>query len=182
MPDTSKFESIDAASKELPKAVAPEQPAQLYQERGTRFSRALPYRLHCTLKFLKDQKQVQLVFKNNGDKGAVYHVYDMHRLDRIPRRYTVEAAKSLADEWAVSETKGAYHLEVYGPNGYFHKFAGNINDTEPEIELEYNHRNGSLSVLLQNNSPASLNLEMLANAYDYEKAVPIFLTPGKKWK
>ncbi|PPL01660.1 phosphocholine-specific phospholipase C [Parapedobacter indicus] len=182
MPDTSGFESMDAASKALPKAVAPEQPAQLYQERGTRFSRALPYRLHCTLKYLKDQKQVQLVFENRGNKGAVYHVYDMHRLDRIPRRYTVEAGKLLADEWKVSETNGAYHLEVYGPNGYFHKFAGNIGDAEPEIELEYNHRNGGLSILLQNNSPASLSLEISANAYDYEKSTPISLAPRKKMK
>lgn len=182
MPDTSGFERIDAASKELPKATAPQQPSQLYQERGTRLSRALPYRLHCTLKYLKDQNQVQLLFANKGVKGAVYHVYDMHRLDRIPRRYTVEAGKSLTDEWTVGETKGAYDLEVYGPNGYFHKFVGNMGNAEPEIELEYNHRNSGLSIFLRNGSPARLTIEVEANAYGYEKLGPVVLAPGKTQK
>jgi len=182
MPDTAGFEKIDAASKELPKATAPAQPAQLYQERGTRLSRALPYRLHCTLKYLKDKNLVQLVFKNKGNKGAVYHVYDMHRLDRIPRRYTVEATKSLADEWEVSETNGAYHLEVYGPNGYFHKFEGNIGNAEPEIELEYDHQKGDISIHLQNGSRTPLHIEIEANAYEYEKFDPISLAAGKRLK
>ncbi|RQP14310.1 MAG: phospholipase C, phosphocholine-specific [Parapedobacter sp.] len=182
MPDTAGFEKIDAASKELPKATAPAQPAQLYQERGTRLSRALPYRLHCTLKYLKDKNLVQLVFKNKGNKGAVYHVYDMHRLDRIPRRYTVEATKSLADEWEVSETNGAYHLEVYGPNGYFHKFEGNTGDEEPEIELAYDHRKGDISIHLQNGSQTPLHIEIEANAYEYEKFDPISLAAGKRLK
>src|SRR5690606_33087287 len=76
MPDTSEFEKMDAVSKELPKAAAPAQPSELFQEKGTRLSRALPYRLHCTPKYLKSNNQVQLVFENKGQKGAVYHVYN----------------------------------------------------------------------------------------------------------
>src|SRR5690606_29828600 len=124
----------------------------------------------------------QLLFANKGGKGAVYHVYDMHRLDRIPRRYTVEAGKSLTDEWTVGETKGAYDLEVYGPNGYFHKFAGNMGNVEPEIELEYNHHSGGLSILLQNRSSTPLTIEVEANAYGYEKLAPVVVAPGKKQK
>jgi len=180
MPDTSRFEQIDAASKKLPKAIAPAQPSKLYQEKGTRLSRALPYRLHCTLEYRKDDKQVQLVFENKGDKGAVYHVYNMKRLDMIPRRYTVEAAKSLKDEWDVMETDGAYDLEVYGPNGYFHKFTGNIRNAEPEIKLQYDHARGGMTVLLENNSSEPLYVEMEANAYAYPKPGTIFLTSGKK--
>src|SRR5690606_35641543 len=90
MPETSRYEEMDAASKELPKVTAPAEPSKLYQETGTRASRSLPYRLHCTMNYLKPSNQVRLVFDNKGDKGAVYHVYDMNRLDKIPRRYTVE--------------------------------------------------------------------------------------------
>src|SRR5690606_2045290 len=104
------------------------------------------------------------------------------RLDRIPRRYTVEAGKSLTDEWTVGETKGAYDLEVYGPNGYFHKFVGNMGNAEPEIELEYNHRNSGLSIFLRNGSPARLTIEVEANAYGYEKLGPVVLAPGKTQK
>src|SRR5690606_37218213 len=71
MPDTSPFEQWGASSRQLPKAKAPEQPSQLYQERGTRLSRALDYRLHCSLRYLTDRRQVQLVFANKGNKGAV---------------------------------------------------------------------------------------------------------------
>lgn len=173
---------MDAASKELPKATAPAQPSKLYQEKGTRLSRALPYRLHCTLGYHKEDNQIQLVFENKGDKGAVYHVYNMKRLDMIPRRYTIEAAKSLKDEWDVMETDGAYDLEVYGPNGYFHKFAGNIKNAEPEITLQYDHTYGSITVLLGNNSSAALHVEMEANAYAYPKSGTISLIPGKKFR
>ncbi|GGG81889.1 non-hemolytic phospholipase C [Parapedobacter pyrenivorans] len=182
MPDTSAFEKMDAASKELPKAVAPEHPSELYQEKGTRLSRALPYRLHCSMKYLPAEGKVQLVFENKGDKGAVYHVYDMNRLDRIPRRYTVEAAKSLTDEWDVNKTDGAYDLEIYGPNGYFHKITGNIRNIEPEIALAYDHVNGDISILLQNNSATLLAAEIVSNAYDYTKSVTISLATGNQQK
>lgn len=180
MPDTSQYKEIDAASQELPKVTAPAEPSQLYQEKGSRPSRALPYRLHCTMKPLISSGQIRLVFDNKGDKGAVYHVYDMNRLDKIPRRYTVEAAKSLEDEWDVNESNGAYDLEVYGPNGYFHKFVGNISQAEPEVRLHYDHSRGDISILLKNGASVPLNVDITANAYDYPKPDPISLAPGKK--
>src|SRR5690606_26010500 len=97
----------------------------------------------------------------------VYHVYDMNRLDRIPRRYTVEAAKSLMDEWDVLETGGAYDLEVYGPNGYFNRFTGNTKNPEPGVVLEYDNTTGDISLLLTNRSTDPLNVELVANAYGY---------------
>src|SRR5690606_16411433 len=105
-------------------AAPPEKPAALYQEKGARISRALPYRLHCTLS--RGQEHVGLCFENQGTKGAVYHVYDLLHLDRIPRRYTVEAGKALDDRWDTIADSGAYDLEVFGPNGYFHKFRGRL--------------------------------------------------------
>jgi len=182
MPDTSPFEQWDAASRQLPKAKAPEQPSQLYQERGTRLSRALDYRLHCSLRYLTDRRQVQLVFENKGNKGAVYHVYDLHHLDRIPRRFTVEAGKSLMDEWDVRETDGSYDLEVYGPNGYFHKFAGQLLEGAPETRLDYDHRKGGVTIRIQNRSAASVRVEIEANAYGYQPVSPVTLAPGKSEK
>ena len=50
----------------------------------------------------------------------VFHVYDCMRLDAPPRRYTVEAQKSLEDVWP----EGAYNVQVFGPNGFFRRYAG----------------------------------------------------------
>ncbi|MGV3762871.1 phosphocholine-specific phospholipase C [Parapedobacter sp.] len=179
MPDTSGFEAIDAASKALPKAVAPQKPSQLYQEKGTRLSRALPYTLHCTLHYLHDDGQVRLLFENKGVKGAVYHVYDMNRLERIPRRYTVEGGKSLTDEWDATETGGRYDLEVYGPNGYFRKFAGNMQTVEPEVALDYNQQEDGISIRLQHDAQMSLQVSLTANAYGYPASEELTVIVGK---
>ena len=107
----SDFHQRDEASKFLPKAEAPEHPSQLFQEKGSVFSRALSYALYCHAQPLANTQQIQLAFNNKGKKGAVYHVYDMNNLERIPRRYTVEAGKQLSDEWDLKEKSGKYHLE-----------------------------------------------------------------------
>src|SRR5690606_25631121 len=119
-----------------------------------------------------------LTFENNGAKGAVYHVYDMYRLDQIPRRYTVEADKSLTDEWGVMHN-GAYDLEIYGPNGYFRKFAGNINHIEPEIELDYDDRKGGISIGLRHSLAEPLIVELVANAYAYPASEAITVPVGR---
>ncbi|MXV13762.1 phosphocholine-specific phospholipase C [Hufsiella ginkgonis] len=180
MPDTSGFEQTDAASKKLPKASAPAEPPGLYQEKGSRPSRALPYRLHCTLVRLKAKGQVQLVFDNEGKKGSVYHVYDMKRLQKIPRRYTVEAGKSLKDEWDVTGPDSAYDLEVYGPNGYFHRFTGSIRQAEPEVQLQYDHDADSIAIVLGNKNRGPISAEIKAGAYGYPEFEPVVLVAGRK--
>ncbi len=99
---------------------APAIPQPLFQETGTRFSRALPYELHTSARLGTDGA-VELLFSNTGDAGAVFHVYDKRNLDLIPRRYTVEAGKTLSDTW----TGGDYDLWVYSTNGFVRTFAGN---------------------------------------------------------
>jgi phospholipase C len=178
LPDTSDFEKRDAASKALPKAMAPEKASSLFQERGTRYSRALPYRLHCHLQSLKSENKIRLLFENKGEAGAVYHVYDLHHLNAIPRRYTVEAGKSLDDDWKVS-AKGEYHLEVFGPNGYFHKFSGSIRANEPVTTIRYDHKNGELLLTLQNTGTNPLRLTISSNAYDYPGKLSRVIEPGK---
>jgi phospholipase C len=178
LPDTSDFEKRDAASKALPKAMAPEKASSLFQERGTRYSRALPYRLHCHLQPLKSENKIRLLFENKGEAGAVYHVYDLHHLNAIPRRYTVEAGKSLDDDWKVS-AKGEYHLEVFGPNGYFHKFSGSIRANEPVTTIRYDHKKGELLLTLQNTGTNPLRLTISSNAYDYPGKLSRVIEPGK---
>jgi phospholipase C len=181
MPDTSEYEIRDEASMRLPKAVAPQTPSSLYQEKGTRFSRALPYRLHCHLQPLKGANKVGLTFENKGTAGAVYHVYDLYNLDDIPKRYTVEAGKSLDDQWAVS-AEGKYDLEVFGPNGYFQKLSGSLPANEPVVTLEYDHEKGGISIMLGNFGIGPLRLKILSNAYGYADSESLDIAPGESKK
>lgn len=180
LPDTSDHEVRDEASRRLPKAVAPEMPSPLYQEKGTIFSRALPYRLHCKLQALRNENKIKLVFENKGEAGAVYHVYNLDRLEDIPKRYTVEAGKSLDDEWELSDD-GKYDLEVFGPNGYFQKFYGNISMNEPEAIIDFDHKKGGISIMLKNLGDHLLRLKIVSNAYNYPDQNFFDLAPGKRW-
>lgn len=182
MPHTGNHASLDAVSKLLPRAEAPNVASPLYQEKGTRFSRALPYRLQASLIKLKDENKVSLLFENKGAVGAVYHVYDLTHLERIPRRYTVEADKSLNDEWNLSENNGNYDLEIYGPNGYFQKFTGNLLSPEPDISLSYNYRKGIISVSISNKSDMPLDVSLASNAYGHSVPPSFTLKPGKNKK
>jgi phospholipase C len=182
MPPTADHASLDAVSKLLPKAEAPADPSPLYQEKGTRFSRALPYRLQTSLEPLKQDNKVALLFENKGAVGVVYHVYDLAHLDRIPRRYTVEAGKSLTDEWNLSENNGAYDLEVYGPNGYFHKFNGNVQSPEPETSLSYNYKKGTVALRIDNKNTIPLDVSIAANAYGHTVPPSFRLEAGKSRK
>ena len=179
MPETANYAALDEASKKLPSATPPEVPSRLYQEKGSRYSRALPYRIKTLLKPLKDQEKVRLTFKNSGTAGVVFHVYDLKDLDKIPRRYTVEAGRSLQDEWAVRSD--LYDLEVFGPNGYFHKFSGNLTENEPIVELEYDHRKGGLSQTVFNSGDSDIEVSIVSNAYGYpaKKAICRVRTKNK---
>jgi phospholipase C len=92
------------------------------QEPGARPARALPYELNVYGAARFNDNSMRLVFDNTGDAAAVFHVRSGDPLV-LPRSYTVEANKSLADAWTVTE---AYDLSVYGPNGFFRSFKGSV--------------------------------------------------------
>lgn len=181
MPGTSDYADIEKASKRLPKAVAPDTPSPLYQEKGAKYSRALPYRLHCHFRKWEEENKIQLIFENKGTVGVVYHVYDLNNLENIPKRYTVEAGKAIEDEWTLPHN-GKYAVEVFGPNGYFQKFSGNILKNEPVIEVDYDHRKGGVTLDLKNSGKSALHLEIIPNAYDYAKEKSFDILPGERKK
>ena len=179
LPDMSDFHQRDESSKLLPKVEAPEHPSQLFQEKGSVFSRALSYALYCHAQPLANTQQIQLAFNNKGKKGAVYHVYDMNNLERIPRRYTVEAGKQLSDEWDLKEKSGEYHLEVFGPNGFFQSFKGSVLAVEPLVRIEYDHKAGGLHFHCENPGKESIQVEVTDNAYGYGNSESLSLAPQK---
>jgi phospholipase C len=125
------------------------------QAAGARPSRALPYELHTSAR-CRASGQVELVFANSGTQAAVFHVYDGFKLDRIPRRYAVEAGKTLSDTWdAARDNFGKYDLWVLGPNGFHRHFKGDLNrltgtQAAPEVRVCYDVANGNVYVDLMN--------------------------------
>jgi phospholipase C len=126
LPDTSNYMSIaDNQCATQPKPTVPATPAPVdAQEPGIRFARALPYELHVNGSANASKNTFQITFANTGAQGAHFYVYASNRTDG-PWRYTVEAGKSLSETFDLSSTNGVYSFEVFGPNGFVRKFAGN---------------------------------------------------------
>ncbi|HVF15279.1 MAG TPA: phospholipase C, phosphocholine-specific, partial [Steroidobacteraceae bacterium] len=122
MPDVSGASAVVLAHIQRPKPMPPAAPQELTQERGVRGSRALPYELGVDPKLDPAKRQLSLVMRNSGQVGAVLHVYDRLHLERIPRRYTIEAGKSLTDVIELSDER--YDLWIYGPNGFVRELKG----------------------------------------------------------
>lgn len=177
LPDTSNYPAINAAQKLLPTTAvtqAPAIPQPLYQETGTRLSRALPYELHTSARLGQDGA-VELLFSNTGEAGAVFHVYDKRNLDLIPRRYTVEAGKTLSDTW----TGGDYDLWVYSSNGFVRTFAGNTQrGTALEVQVCYEPAGSALYVKVSNRGRARLQATLQSNAYRTDGPWTLAVEPG----
>jgi phospholipase C len=177
LPDTSNYPAINAAQRLLPTSPitqAPATPQPLFQEVGTRLSRALPYELHTSARIGQDGA-VELLFSNTGNVGAVFHVYDKRNLDLIPRRYTVEAGKTLSDVW----NGGDYELWVYSSNGFVRTFSGNTQrGMALEVQVCYELAASTLYVKLANRGTATVQAALQANAYRSDGPWTLAVEPG----
>jgi phospholipase C len=156
LPEAKDSAAEVAKAKTRPLPVPPVKPGKLFQEPGSRLSRAVPYVLHAGVTW--QDALLNLSFRNEGAAGAVFHVYDRSRLERIPRRYTVEAGRSLTDRLPMAD---AYDLWVLGPNGFVREFAGNQNTPEIDVALAYHAPERAVELQLANrgDKPATLSLE-----------------------
>ncbi|MDN8614341.1 phosphocholine-specific phospholipase C [Variovorax ginsengisoli] len=142
------------------------------QATGTRPSRALPYELHTSARCNAASGKVQLLFANTGKQAAVFHVYDKLHLDRLPRRYMVEAGKTLDDSWAaMTDDAGLYDLWVLGPNGFHRHFKGDLNAlrandvAQPEVRVCYDITNGNVYLTMMNAGKKAAGFTVKAKAY-----------------
>jgi phospholipase C len=120
LPSVGDVSSIALEHAQRPHVLPPDHPQLPVQEPGTRPSRALPYRLHARVR--SSANRLSLVLRNDGDAGAVFHVYDKLDLQRLPRRYTVEAGRQLTDSWQAPESGRGHDLAIYGPGNFFQAF------------------------------------------------------------
>lgn len=183
LPDTGDYAALDAQQRTMPRYSVPEMHQPLFQESGIRFSRKLPYEFHVNAA-VKPGINIELKFSNTGTQGAVYHVYDRMHLDRIPRRYTVEAGKSLSDTWDLTADRGRHDLWVYGPNGFVRVFkddaiTGAATQANPEIEVAYDTANGDVVVNFRNSGTKPCMLTMEDKAYREGGRHNVRVAPGK---
>ena len=163
LPDVSTANAILADHLKRPKALPPRAPEALFQEPGIRRSRALPYVLHVDAAIEPDA--IALTFRNEGRAGAVFHVYDKNHLDRLPRRYSVEAGKAIDDRWTGD---GAFDLWVLGPNGFVRGFKGDLAGAAraPRFIARYDAKTQALRIDLHNGSAAAARMTLGRDAYD----------------
>lgn len=190
LPNLSGYAATDTASEALPAVLPPADQALPTQEPQHAPSRALPYVLDTKAAMGRDGR-ITLDFINDGKKGAVFHVYDYYNLDLIPRRYSVEAGKTLSDDFWNTQAPnyagtplGHYNLWVYGPNGFVRHFKGQLRDdratgyTHPDVQLGYNIEKSGINIALSHNAAEELEFTLRDNAYG---AAPqtIRLVPGQ---
>jgi len=143
------------------------QASSVKQVRLSRPSRALPYDLQVHAEHAEER--LSLDFVNSGACGVVFHVYDRLHLERIPRRYTVEAGKHLADRWDTRPDAGQYDLWVLGPNGFHRGFQGHAvgltNAVSVEVRARYDVSRNTLCLSLSNSGTAAAHCTVTAQAY-----------------
>jgi len=92
-------------------------------------------------------------------------------LDAIPRRYTVEAGKSLNDVWSPTALDaGNYDLWVYAPNGFVRRFAGNVSSANtasfnPEVQVCYDLVTAQVVLKVHNTGALAGSVTVQPNAY-----------------
>jgi len=92
-------------------------------------------------------------------------VYDRLHLNRIPRRYTVEAGKRLSDQWDIDADDGRYDLFVIAPNGFRRDFVGDRTGAQAEIDLRYQSKAQKVSLTVTNSGKQPTTLKLVHNAY-----------------
>ncbi|WP_323120378.1 phosphocholine-specific phospholipase C [Burkholderia alba] len=187
--DLKTADSIRASQEKrlqvpVPSTAAQRVPAQKAQSRP---SRALPYELHVSGREDTVGKTMWLIFRNTGQAAAVFHVYDRLHLDRVPRRYALEAGKELSDRWdAFATDQGKYDLWVLGPNGFHRAFQGSLSATSaagasmPEIRVCYDIANADLYLTMMNPGAAACTFSVKPNAYRNDGPWTFEIPPGKQ--
>ena len=171
---TTRTQANDARAAQEAQAQVPmpSDPQMPRQATGTRPSRALPYELHVSARNDATSGKVRLLFANTGKAAAVFHVYDKLNLDRLPRRFMVEAGKTLDDTWnAMLDNTGFYDLWVLGPNGFHRHFRGDLNSLRagdapnPEVRVCYDIANGNVYLQMLNGGRSACKFTVRPKAY-----------------
>jgi phospholipase C len=73
--------------------------------------------------------------------------------------YAVTPGDQLSDRFPLAHfAGGAYHLRVYGPNGFYREFKGSAQDPDVRVNAKYT-RAGALSLVFEASQPLDVTIE-----------------------
>jgi phospholipase C len=185
LPDTAGYVPQDALRHDSYKPVPPSVQAMPVQERGLKWSRALPYNLAVHGRIDAVHRTFALDFANRGDAGAVLRVSVAGSAD-APRTYTVEPGRKLHDAWSTVPANGRYAFTVTGPGAFHREFAGDAAAASgrasiaPEARIEHvGLGDDCVRLLLSNEGTTAVTLTVAANAYSRAPARHVRLAPDQ---
>ncbi|WP_340677656.1 phospholipase C, phosphocholine-specific [Paraglaciecola sp.] len=98
------------------------------QDAGIRSLRPSVYKLDLRVVAPLNDDTITLTFINQGDRAAVFHVYNRLNLAAIPRRYTIKARGDFTDKWTTSA--GNVDLQIMGPEGFHRRLRSKAKDLD----------------------------------------------------
>src|SRR5450755_2822149 len=172
------------------------------QERGIKPANALNYQLYAEGKLNASRKSFEIQFEASNEIfgknacGSPFNVYAPGKYLQMENgqsvfkdlrtwAFALKSPDQLSYTWPLDEFENsAYHLCVYGPNGFFREFKGSAKDPAIDIQCEYqrslqdkNKLTGNIVLFMTNPGTAPVRVVITDNAY---RTAPIkkILHPG----
>ncbi|ETN95721.1 phosphocholine-specific phospholipase C [Zhouia amylolytica] len=139
------------------------------QEVGIKNSCPLNYQLHVDGILDPKTKEFKIAMEASNEYfgeravGAPFNVYapgkylqkNKNGLDTFQDvktwAFAVKSGDEITNSWPVDHFENKqYHLRVYGPNGFYREFLGNLNDPEIQLNCTYEYKGRLLSKLTGN--------------------------------
>lgn len=158
------------------------------QEKGTRFSCALPYELHAQGLLNNTKNAISISMRSAGKVGAPFNVngYGIKAGEQVQDKaianwsFAVKAGDELNYDWPLASFEdGTYQLELLGPNGFLRGFQGDKNDPDVLIKANYTEA-GDLEISVKNNDHKPLDIMIRHKAYQLSDQ-KIGLAAGKQY-
>ncbi len=167
------------------------------QEKGIRPACALPYELNVYGSLNEKTKSFDLHFgaRNTvfgkdaaGAPFLVYAAEPYEGKELYNRNYSVAPGDELQDSWSLDGfAGGAYHLKVYGPNGFYREFAGAANGPKLLVMVDYERvagnpasLTGNLQVTVRNLDKKTRSIEVIDNSYKTTPSIHSLAAAGSK--
>jgi phospholipase C len=171
LPGTADFKPADLSRQPDQVPVPPADPKLPGQERGVRPARAIPYTLHADGRPSAGAFAIDM--RSTGGATGVFQVRSADPA-QDPRTYTVESGKQVTDVWPAD---AGYDLSLFGPNGFFRRFAAGPQHPGVTARARYDERHERITLEFTNRGPKRIELAV-ADRYSSQR-VRLVLKPGE---